>query len=400
MTLFYYEGMTRTGDKVSGQFTGTREGLVKSLQLKSIILTAIKEESKRLRKGKYSFSDFKSNIENLHYLISSGMQLDKAVSFMKKNSRKLSVIEFWEEVLKNLKQGLQLSMALKKTSEKIGYKIEGFYSNIISVGEEVGDLKNSLKNLLRHLEFKESLIKDVKSAISYPVFLIVMSILTIIFVAGFILPKLSGIFSEKEIERLPSISRLTLSFGSYLNENFLFFIVGFLLIVVGIFAAFRVPHFLRVIKYTLYKVPYLRDLVLKFELSNLFSAIGIMLNGGVNLSKAIRLSIKGVGHKNLKNLLEETNQELKKGHRISEVWSKYEIIPEDVVSIIAVGENSAKLGEIYLSLGEKSIKDFKISVSRALSLLEPSIIVVLGFFIAFIVVSIMLAVIGMSDIYG
>ncbi len=400
MNMYVYEGITENGEKIKGKFFGTKEDLLKEVQKQKIVITNIKEDTKKLKKGKYTNEDFSSNIEELSYLLSSGVQLDKAVSLIIKNSRKKAVIEFWEDVLRKLKEGKSFSTALKETGEEKNFPIPTFYINIISVGEEVGDLKGALKTLLEDLEFKGSLIKEIKSALAYPSFLLVVSILTIFFVSGFILPKFSNIFSPDEIEKLPAISKFTLSFGKTLNQNLDIIVFGFIFFIIGAVFLFSSKEVQIRLKNLVYKIPYLKNIILKVELSYVLSSLGTMLNGGVEISKAIKLSSRVTNHNTLKAILEETYTELKKGHKMSQIWRKYDIIPEDVISLTIVGENSAKLGEIFEKLGKKYMENFKNEVGRLLVFLEPAIIVVLGLFIAFIVVAIMLAVVSVSDIYG
>jgi general secretion pathway protein F len=140
------------------------------------------------------------------------------------------------------------------------------------------------------------------------------------------------------------------------------------------------------------------NFIILSALANLFSSLGSMLGGGVDLSRALRLSSAVVGSHLLANLIAETNDEVRKGHRISQVWSCNDLIPEDVVSLVVVGENTARMGEIFDTLGKRYLENFKTGIARALSLLEPLIIIVVGFFIALIVISIMLSVVSLGDV--
>ncbi len=400
MSLFIYEGVTKSGEKVTGKFFGTYQELVKELKNEGIILTNIKEETKKQKKGKFTNQDFSDTIEELNYLISSGVQLDKAISILVKNASKLSVIEFWETVLKKLKEGKTLSVALKETGKEKQFNIPEFYINIISVGEEIGNLPAAFQDIIEDLKFRENIKKEIKSATAYPIFLLIVSILTVFFVSGFILPKFSDIFTEKELEKLPTISKMTLDFGKTVHANMdiillaLFFIGG--LIVYG----FTSGYFMKNLSKFVYSIPYLKDIALKIELANVFGSLGTMIEGGVDISRALSLSSRIAGNTTLKNILKETVSEIKKGKKISNIWARYDIIPDNVISIVAVAEQSAKLGEVFKNLGKRYMDEFKNEVSRMLTFLEPAIIVFLGFFVAFIVVSIMLAVVSVSDIYG
>ncbi len=400
MSLLRYEGVSAGGADVSGQFSGSRDELLKDLQQKGVVVTSIIEEREKLKKGKFGLADFRSNIEQLHYLLEAGVQVDAALSLMSSNSNKLTEREFCQISLSKLKEGTPLSLALQEGAAKVNYTLPHFYLNMIAVGEEVGDLKGAFKGLLHHLEFKGSLDKEVRAAVAYPAFLSVASFLTFIFVLGFILPRFSTIYSPDEISRLPFISKVTLSVGSYLNGHLLPFFLLVALLLGSLFMAWNNSVLRQQGRRLMYHLPLIRDLVLLLEFSNLFAALGVMLKGGVGLSRAIKLSAKVVNSPALTGLLAETDLGLKRGNKISQIWSRHAVVPGEVVSLVVVGETGARLQEVFARAGEKYLERFKARISLFLTFLEPAIIVILGVFIGFIVVAIMLAVVSMSDIYG
>jgi general secretion pathway protein F len=272
------------------------------------------------------------------------------------------------------------------------------YINVISVGEEIGDIRNAFRNVLDHLEFRANLLKEVRSAIAYPLFLVLMSVVTVLFVCGFILPKFAKIFSPQELAKLPAISKFTITTGKFINSHFPSLVMVLITAVALIVYTLTLPGMTTRLRQWAYSLPMISKFMLLSDLSNLFSSLASMLDGGVDISRALRLSTRVVGSRRLVALLEETNAEIKKGNRISRVWGGHDIIPEDVVSLVVVGENSARMGEIFSSLGRRYLEKFKVLIARVLSLLEPIIIVLLGFFIALIVVSIMLSVISLGDV--
>ncbi|GAM08230.1 type IV pilus assembly protein TapC [Geobacter sp. OR-1] len=398
MNRYSYEGLNKNGDKVSGTMFGIKEDLVNEIRDKGIILTSIKEDRKSMRRGRYTLKDFKNNSEELYHLVSAGIKLDQAIATLIKNTRKQSVHDFWEGTLARIKEGHQFSAALRSGFDQHGFGGGELYINILAVGEEIGDLKNAFKNLLEYLEFKFSLIKEIKSAISYPLFLVAMSMVTVVIVCGFILPRFAKIFTAAELAKLPAISKLTIGYGKFLNAHFpLITLVGVAVIGVIIWLA-STPAFVKRFKKWAYTLPLVGDYMLLSDLANLFSSLGSMLGGGVDVSRALKLSAAVVGSEKLINLLSETNDEVRKGHRISQVWSSNDMMPEDAVSLVVVGENSARMGEIFETLGKRYLDNFKTGIARALGLLEPLIIVFVGFFIALVVISIMLSVVSLGDV--
>lgn len=396
--ILEYVGVTKNGERVTGEFLGSKDELIRSLQKEGIFIVSVRESKRKKKRGKYTIEDFATEVEELSYLVSAGLQIDKAISTMIKNTKKEASVEIWEMVLTQLKEGNQLSVAIKNVLKEKRIPISDFYINIISVGEEVGNVQQALKDVSKHLQFRLKIKRDTISALGYPIFLVFVSIVAIFFVAYFILPRFSSIFTPKEFKTLPALSKVFIGFGMFIHNN-----MGMVLSLFFMFIAFAVFVFSlekprRLVLDFIQDLPFLKDIALEFHIANLCSSLGAMLEGGVDIGRALRLAAKITNHRSLKNIVLQTAENVKRGIKISDTWSKYSIIPDDVVSLVAVGESSATLGEVFSKLGEKHLEDFKIKISRAMVFLEPAMIVMLGVFIGLIVVSIMLAVLSLTNV--
>jgi len=396
--LLEYVGVTRDGEKISGEFIGNKEELIRNLSKEGIFVVSVRESRRKKRKGKYTIEDFATEIEQLSYLVSSGLQIDKAISTMIKNSKKEASVEIWEMILAQLKEGKQLSVAIKSVLSKKNLSISDFYINIISVGEEVGNVQQALKDVSKHLQFRLKIKRDTISALGYPIFLVFVSIVAIFFVAYFILPRFSSIFTPKEFKTLPTLSKVFIGFGMFIHNNMGMVLSVFFMFIALLVFVFSLDKPKKVVLDFLQELPFIKDIAIEFHIANLCSSLGAMLEGGVDIGRAMRLAAKVTSHKSLKNIVLQTAENIKRGIKISDTWSKYSLIPDDVVSLIAVGENSATLGEVFTKLGEKHLEDFKVKISRAMVFLEPAMIVLLGVFIGMIVVSIMLAVLSLTNV--
>ncbi len=396
--LLQYNGLAKGGEKISGEFLGTKEELVGKMQTEGILLTAVSEKKRRLKDGRYRLSDFAKDIEELSYLVSSGLQIDKAIVALIKNLKKKTAIHLWEEILSGIRGGRQFSSSIQNASEKQNFAISDFYINIISVGEEVGNIQAALKDVSEHLQFRDAIAKETVSALAYPAFLIMISLAAIFFIAYFILPRFATIFTAKEMQQIPTISRLLIEFGQFIHNNSALVLSFSFFIIISISMLFSLDKPRRIVLEAMQKLPLIKGIALELQIANLCSSIGVMLEGGVDIGRSMRLSKKIVSDKSLKNIIEETADGLRKGLRISEMWTKYSIIPDDVISLVAVGEHSAKLGEIFAKLGTRHLGEFKAKIARAMTFLEPAMIIFLGIFIGTIVVAIMMAVMSLTNV--
>ena len=393
---FVYEALSINAKSIKGRYAGSFKEFQKYLKSQGLTLISYKEKKIKLKKGNFKDEDFAGIVEELYYLINSGVKVDDGLKLLIKSASKERSYQFLTKVLEEIKKGNQLSIAIQNASKDVSYSISPLYISILSSGEEIGNTAYALKTLKNFIDFKLTTAAEVKQALAYPLFLIGMSVVMVFFVFIFVVPKFTEIFSADEMEKIPYISQLVLKSGTFVNEH-LFLILGALsLTVVGIFLYFKLTK----INFTqlFYKIPYLSDMIVELELSRAFNSMGMMIKGGVEIDKALKQSISLLSIDELQSIFIEALSELKKGRRLSEVFAASSLIPPNVVSMMSVGENSATMGEVSLSLSERFLQNFKLKTKKVLSLLEPVIVVFMGVFIAVIVVSIMLAVISINDI--
>ncbi len=393
---FIYEGATPQGQRVKGRFRGDKERFLAESRKKGITLLKVKQKKIGLKRGNLSESDLHTGIEELYHLINSGMKIDQAIHLVIKTCQKEASVILWKSILKEVRAGKQFSMALKEICRELKLDLPEFYVSILSVGEEVGDLGASLSNLNDYLEFNRGLRAEIRSALAYPAFLIMMTILALALIFGLILPNFANIFGPREMEKLPAISRLVFEIGKYFHDNYLTVLTA--MVAVGVAVAFAFPLIKRKAISIFSLLPITQRLVLNMDLANVLTSFGIMLNGGIELNRALRQTARVARLPILKALMEQSVDEVKKGRKISDIWSDSRLIPAEVISLATVGESSARLGVIMQELGSRFLNRFKRDVKDMLTWLEPAIILVLGGFVGFIVVAIALALVSINEI--
>ena len=396
--LFEYEAMVQSGETIKGFFKGTQEDFEKMVSQKKLMLTHVKEKKEKLDKSRFSGDDFLAFIEELYYLTNSGMAIDQSLRMLTKTVKKEAQLAILKEILIDLKNGSQLSISLKKALEKEKVQVDELSISFISTAEEVGTLSTGLFQLFEYLSFQKKIRSDIRQALAYPMFLMGMSVVVALLIFFLIIPRFSTIFSPEEFEKLPAISYTVLSLGKYLNAHMSEFFIGFGVITTAIILVMKkvdIPWLS-----IMYKIPKLSAVIVDLQLTIVYSAMSTMLVGGLELDRALKQMQKIKLLPELQDLLKNTLFELKRGQKLSTVFSISKIIPSSDIALLNVGENSASLDKIFNSLSKRHSDAFSVNVKKFLSLLEPAVIVGLGVFIAFIVVAIMMAVMSMTDIAG
>ena len=397
-TIFEYEAIVNSGESIKGVFKGNQDAFEKMLSQKKLILISVKTTKEKLDQSKFSSDDFLAFIEELYYLTNSGMPIDQSLKMLTKTVKKESHLNILKSTLNELKAGGQLSVSLKKALEKEKVKVDSLSISFISTAEEVGELANGLHQLFEHLSFQKKIRSDIRQALAYPMFLVGMSIVVAFLIFFLIIPRFSTIFSPEEFEQLPGISYTVLSLGTYLNAHMSeFFIILAIFISLIVFTLKKVDiPWLSI----MYKTPKLSSVIVDLQLTIVYNAMSTMLVGGLELDKALKQMQKISLLPELQDLLKNTLFELKRGQKLSTVFSISKIIPSSDIALLHVGESSATLDKVFKSLAARHSDAFSANVKKFLSLLEPAVIVALGAFIAVIVIAIMMAVMSMTDIAG
>jgi len=397
-SVFEYEALVSSGESIKGVFKGTKDAFEKMLLKKKLLLVSVKEKKEKLDNSKFTQDNFLAFIEELYYLSNSGMPIDQSLKMLVKTTKKEAYKRILKSLLDEIKAGEQLSIALKKALKTENIEIDSLSISFISTAEEVGTLTNGLEQLFDYLTFQKKIRSDIKEALSYPLFLVGMSIVVSFLIFFLIIPKFATIFSPDEFEQLPSISYAVLSVGKYLNAHMseaLFVIGAFVIAVIVILKKFPIPW-----TSFFYKTPKLSSVIVDLQLTIVYSALSTMLIGGLELDKALKQLQKVNLLPELSDLLKRTLFEIKRGQKLSDVFAISSIIPPSDIALLNVGESSASLEKVFKSLSTRHSEAFNSNVKKLLSILEPTVIVGLGVFIAMIVVAIMMAVMSMTDIAG
>ncbi|UCN00587.1 type II secretion system F family protein [Sulfurimonas sp. SWIR-19] len=397
-SYFEYEAIVSSGEKIKGNFEGSKDEFEKMLAKKKLLLISFKEKKEKLDKSKFSQDDFLGFIEELYYLTNSGMPIDQSLKMLRKTTKKEAYRRILTSLLLSVKAGNQLSVAMKEALKKEGVVIDTLSISFISTAEEVGSLSNGLLQLFDYLTFQKKIRSDVKQALSYPLFLVGMSVVVSFLIFFLIIPKFATIFSPEEFETLPSLSYAVLSIGKYLSAHMseaLGLIAVVVITIIVLLKKFPIP-WMQVI----YRVPKLTNVIVDLQLTIIYSALSTMLVGGLELDRALKQLQKVKLLPELQDLLKNTLFELKRGQKFSEVFSMSSLVPSSDIALLNVGESSASLDKVFKSLSTRHSDAFSANVKKLLAVLEPTVIVGLGIFIAIIVVAIMMAVMSMTDIAG
>ncbi len=337
-------------------------------------------------------TDLYNLFKELKVLAASGINIDKALSLLIGSTAKPLLKRALEEVLRDIKGGKSLAKAFEDTGRFTPLAVV-----MLRVGEGVGDLRSAFENISDYLGFQIKFRSEVRNAMAYPSFLVMASVVVLIVIFKFIIPRFFSIFGQNT-QTLPVVARWLYGVSQLLS--------GWSLVVILALAAAAVVLVRRAgtrkvrdaIRDRLFRVPFLSGLILNLELSRFAYSMHTMLKSGVEFIHALKLSREVIQNRFIAAEIERTIPQVKEGRGIAEAFSRVSFIPPIMVSMLAVGEASGNLKDIFYEIHAASDEKFKNSMKRVLVLVEPIIIVLMGVVVGVIVISLILTVMNVGSI--
>jgi type IV pilus assembly protein PilC len=274
---------------------------------------------------------------------------------------------------------------------------------MVKAGEIGGVLEIALNRLAEFQEKAESIKGKVKSAMFYPVAVMVVAAIIVGILMTFVIPKFKTIFADMlgEGEQLPGFTLLVLAISDAIKNNILavlgglvaFFIVFKLIINKTKFGRFVWDKFLLI-------MPALGPLVKKVAIARFSRTLGTLISSGVPILQALNIVKETAGNVHLTNAIEKVYDAVKEGETIVKPLEGSGIFPPMVVSMIDIGEETGALPEMLVKVADVYEEEVDNAVSALTSLLEPVMIVFLAVIVGSIVIAMFLPLIAMMDKLG
>jgi general secretion pathway protein F len=342
--------------------------------------------------NRVSTRDVVAFTQDLSTLLAAGVPLDRALAILIDVAAKDHFKEIVRDVLKSVQSGSYLSNAL----EKYPRAFSSFYVSMVRAGEAGGVLDEVLKRLGVFLESSQDFKDYIKSAMVYPVFLVLVGGVSIILLLTFVMPKFSVIFSDMQ-QAIPLSTRFLLILGEVLKTYWPVILGGMGAVYFLIRRYIKTPAgSFRLDRYKLHSL-IVGELVKKIEVARFARTLGTLEQSGVPILQALNL-VKGIiGNQLISGELGKVHARVKKGEKLSRSLSEIDVFPPLAIQMIIVGEETGRLGEMLLRVAENYEKASRDTVRRLVSFLEPAMILGMGIVVGFIVISMMMAIFGMND---
>jgi general secretion pathway protein F len=347
----------------------------------------------RRREGPITQAELLSLTSELAIMLRAGLALASALRVLIDMKLRPPIAALLQQVLDDVKHGAPLSRALARHQALFG----DFYINMVRSGEASGQLSAVLQRLVEHLERLRALRESVISATIYPAILLAVAVVSLLAMLGFVVPQFEKLFTDMG-DALPLATRFVMELGRAFRE---WGLAAALVLVLAGWAAgrwLRSPGGRSWWQMRILRLPLFGALLHKYQLNLYARTLGTLLGNGVPLLGALHIASGTMGNDALRDRLTGVAPAVKGGGRLGDALAATGIFEPLAINLVRVGEETGRIGPMMIELANILDREVETGIRRALTLVEPLLIIVLGVLIASIIVSILLGILSINDL--
>lgn len=297
--------------------------------------------------------------------------------------------QIYREIGERVSSGEPLSEVLGAYPRSFPY----VFCALVRAGEQSGSLPEVLTSVGSFLEWKMEIAGTVKLAMIYPTILAIAGYGLVLFLMAFVIPKLSSILS-KVTNDLPAASRLMIDMSGFVAANILWILLASLAAAVAIVLLGRSDAGRGIFAAVFARLPIARNVLHTLNVAQFCRNIGVMLHAGIPVTGGLELCANAITLRKTRQAILDAKDRIMGGSRLTEALEEMEFLPPVAMSMVRVGEEAGKLPITFERLSKVYDREVKEAVKKALGMLEPIVIVLLGVVVGGV------AVLVISTIYG
>jgi len=387
MPNYAWKGRTRAGKTQEGVLVAeNKDAAIAMLRKQQLTVTAVTEKGKEFALPKMGGGISQKEIavftRQFSVMIDAGLPLVQCLEILgtQQDNRVFQKILF--EVRQDIESGATLADSLRKHPKAF----DDLYCNMVAAGETGGILDTILQRLSQYIEKIVKLRAAVRSAMVYPVAVILIAIGVVWIILWKVIPTFATLFAGLGAQ-LPLPTRITIALSKFIGAWWwaIFLTIG--LTAFAIYRFHKTYKGRRVIDGLLLKLPVLGDVLKKIAVARFCRTLGTLVSSGVPILEALEITAKTAGNAVVEDAIMETRKSIEQGKTIAEPLKATSVFPSMVVQMVAVGEQTGALETMLNKIADFYEDEVDEATANLLALLEPIMICFLGVVIGGIVIS-------------
>ena len=405
MPSFQYSAYDRSGKQYSGSLTAETERQVrkqlKEQQLFPNSVTRVKSE-KASGKGVGSFSAIFNRVNNfelalilrqLGILIKSGLPLEDSLKLILEQSdtaRQRTLVESWRS---EIIEGRSFSSAMRRSK----YILPEAIIAGIGVGEETGHLHEVMMRMADELEVGAENRQAFRRGLMYPVSLVIACIVAVSVMMVWVVPKITRVFVSAKAE-LPTVTKVVVALSDFTQAYGGFFLIAFIALLVGFQMFISHVDRRRIWHKQMLKFPGLGNWIRMANFADWSRSLSTLLESGVPALSALKISSSVMTNLYMQRQMEDVTERMRRGSSLQQSLKDENAGTGFLLHMVGSGEASSELDSMLMRVSEYYSARLKASVDTFLKLMNPALIISMGFVILIIVAAVMLPILKMNEI--
>ena len=342
--------------------------------------------SDAFRSKKLGLKELNIFTQQLRTLIRSKVELLSSLNILYKQTDNPRLKQIILDLHNIIKDGQTFSESLSKHPEFFPL----LYVNIIKSGETSGRLDESLGQLSEFLEKEQDLRMKIRTALAYPLLMVIVGIGTLFVLFSFVIPRLTGIFADFSSD-LPLPTRILLKVSNFMHHAW-FLMLGLLILLIFFLRRQIKSPKNRSIDLLKIHLPILGELNRKQAIARFSHTLALLLHSGIPVFQSLSIAIPTLENKIFIQQLEAVYKEVLAGSTLARSLEKVAFIPPFIIQMVAVGEEGGRLQEVLDEIASSYTRESEAILKIITSLIEPLVILCLGLVLGFIIMAMLLPI--------
>lgn len=405
MPSYLYTATNQQGKIVTGSFEALdRTAAVVALSKQNLSPISLKEGT--AKKTSFGFLDFlgTNRVKNddlvmftrqMSAMVSAGVPLLRALSSQHDHTDNAALKTVTSGIVKDVEGGATLADSLAKYPNTFN----DVYVNMVRAGEAAGILDEILKRIAIQQEKNASMRKKIKSAMAYPIVLMVITVLAFFGLMIFVIPQIGKILKDLggPEAKLPALTQAMLDISDFLIRNGLFLIPVAIGGVVLLMRYLKTPRGRSLFHHFVLKVPAINPIIRKVAVARFARTFSALMGAGVAVLEALNVTARAVGNVVYEQALVEAAEQVKNGKTLSSVIEKNDLFPPIVAQMLAVGEETGQTDTILVKVADFYEEEVDVAIDGISSIIEPVMILIMGSMVGLIAASVMGPIAGLAQ---
>ncbi|MFZ2544680.1 MAG: type II secretion system F family protein [Candidatus Saccharimonadales bacterium] len=405
MPIFHYVATAKDSKKaLKGTIDAPdEEAVIKSLgkqHLHPLSITTEKKGGLKLGgrifgKGKVKTDDLVIFTRQLSAMVSAGVPLLRSLSSLEQHSESPALKAVLVNVIKNVEGGLSLGDSLAKHPNTFS----DVYINMVRAGEAAGILDEILKRLALQQEKNASIRKKVKSAMTYPMVLMVITVVAFFGLMLFVIPQIGKTLKDLggPDAQLPALTQMMLSISDFIISFWFIIIPIIIMLIVMTSRYLKTPAGRKQFHRMVLHVPAVNTVIRKVIIARFARTFSSLTGAGVSIVETMTVTAHALGNVVYEESLLAAVDKVKNGQQLSSTLEEDSLYPAIVAQMLAVGEETGSTDSVLVKVAEFYEEEVDTSINGLSSIIEPVMIVIMGGAVGLIAISVMGPIAGMAQ---